>query len=105
VGEIIMAYFMVIAKQPPHHATEGAKVFVSGKLPKLPNFVKLKQILITADYKIVSYALYEVEDDKYFEGMKAINNRYVPYFEVEGYEYKLVPVLEMKDALGMVGLG
>jgi len=105
VGDIIMAYIMVIAQQPPHHATEGAKIFASGKLPKLPDFVKLKQILITADLKIISYAIYEVEDSKYFEGMKAINNRYVPYFEVEGYEYKLVPVLEMKDALSMVGLG
>jgi len=100
-----MAYMMVIAKQPPHHATEGAKVFTSGKLPKLPDFVKLKHLFITADFKIVSYALYEVEDDKYFEAMKAINSRYVPYFEVEGYEYKLVPMLEMKDALSMVGLG
>ncbi|MFW9938024.1 MAG: hypothetical protein ACFFD5_10265 [Candidatus Thorarchaeota archaeon] len=100
-----MAYMMVIAKQPPHNATKGAKVFTSGKLPKLPEFVKLLHIFITADFKIVSYALYEVEDDKYFEGMKAINNRYVPYFEVEGYEYKLIPMLEMKDALSMVGLG
>jgi hypothetical protein len=100
-----MAYIMVIAKQHPHHAIEGGQVFVSGKLGKLPDFVKLLHVFLNADYKIMSYALYQVDDDKYFEGMKAIVNRYVPYFEVEGYEYKLVPLLEIKDALSMIGLG
>ena len=96
---------MVIAKQEPHHAIEGGNVFASGKLGKLPDFVKLLHVFLNADFKIMSYALYQVDDAKYFEGMKAIINRYGPYFDVEGYEYKIVPLLEIKDALSMVGIG
>ena len=100
-----MAYFLVIAKVPLEHSKEGGKAFTSGKLGKLPEFVKLKHVFVSADFKVTTYAIYEMDEDKYFEGIKALGTRYVGYNEVPGYEYKMVPLLEMKDALSMVGLG
>ena len=40
-----------------------------------------------------------------FEAMKAINKRATGYFAIEGATFKLYPLMEIKDALALVGLG
>lgn len=87
---------------PQHKSADVGKTFL--KLPKLPDFVKTLHTFISADGKPTYYSLYEVPDEKYFEGIKAIITRYTGYREVEGYEYKLIPILEAKDTLAMIGL-
>jgi hypothetical protein len=98
-----MAFIIVIGNFPPHKGTEVGKLFL--KLPKLPDFVKTKYVFIASEHKVGFYSIYEVPEDKYFEGIKAISKRYTGYNTVEGYEWKLVPVLESKDALALLGLG
>lgn len=97
-----MAFILVTGEFPPHKASETGKTFL--KLPKLPDFVKTLYVFLSAGGKTTFYSLYEVPDEKYFEGIKAIIQRYTGYREIEGYEYKLVPLLEAKDALPMIGL-
>ena len=73
------------------------------KLPKLPDYVKTEHVFVSPDLKTSFYSVYELPEDKYFEGMKAIVKRYTGYNEVEGYEYRIVPVMEAKDALALIG--
>ena len=98
-----MAFIIITGHFPPHRSTEVGQLFL--KLPKLPDFVETKHVFVTSDLKTSFYSLYEVSEDKYFEGIKAIVKRYTGYNEIEGYEYRIVPVLEAKDALALLGLG
>ena len=99
-----MVYILVTAIYPPSKGVEIAKVWLSGKQPKYPDFIKRVHQFVTADFKAKSYALYECEDDKIVEGMKAIGARYVHYASIEGYEYKVELLMEAKDAMKLVGL-
>ena len=94
---------MVNSYFPPHKSKEIGQVF--GKLPKVPDYVKIVNILVTQSENIKVYALYEVEEDKYYDGIKAIGQRYVPYHEVEGFKYAIEPVLTVREALALIGLG
>ena len=40
-----------------------------------------------------------------FDGYKALSERLTGYFDVPGIEFQLYPLLEVKDALKLVGLG
>ncbi|MFW9773812.1 MAG: hypothetical protein ACFFFB_15245 [Candidatus Heimdallarchaeota archaeon] len=89
---------------PAHVGKDVGKLFVS--LEKLPDFVKTEHVFNTAAGEITFFSIYQIADEtRYFEGLKAIIKRYTGYMDVVGYKYHLYPVLEAKDALGMVGLG
>jgi len=81
-----------------------AKIWLSGKQPKYPDFIKNVYLFVTPDFKSKNYALYECEDDKIVEGIKAIAARYVHYTRIEGYEYKIELLMEGKDAVKLIGL-
>ena len=98
-----MAFIIITGHFPPHKGTEVGQLFL--KLPKLPDFVETKHVFIASDLKLSFYSVYEVPEDKYFEGIKAISKRYTGYREIEGYEWRLIPVLEIKDALALIGIG
>jgi len=99
-----MAYIVVTGTFPGHVASEIGKKFI--ELPKLPDFVKTEHVFNTADKKYRFFTIYEItEEDKYFEGLKAIINRFAGYREIKGYEFTIYPVLEAKDALRIIGLG
>jgi len=99
-----MVYILITAIYPPSKAVELAKIWLSGKQPKYPDFIKRVHQFVTADFKSKAYSLYECEDDKIVEGMKAIGARYVHYASIEGYEYKVELLMESKDAMKLVGL-
>lgn len=97
-----MPFILMTGSFPQHKAADVGNTFL--KLPKLPDFVRTIYVFLSAEGKSTFYSLYEVPDDKYFEGIKAIITRYAGYREIEGYEYKLIPLLEARDALAMIGL-
>jgi hypothetical protein len=98
-----MGFVMVSSHFPPSQSKEIGQVF--GKLPKLPEYVKIVQILVTQSEDIQVYSLYEVEEDKFYDGIKAIGQRYVPYHAVEGFKYKIETCLTVREALALIGLG
>jgi len=99
-----MAYVVVMGSFPAHVGMEVGKKFT--KLEKLPEYVKIEHIFNTAAGETTFFAIYKVEDDsKYFDALKAIVKRLSAYNDIVGYKYTLYPVLEVKDALSMVGLG
>ena len=96
---------MLMLKTSPNEVTKSGEIFTTGKLPKLPDFVKRVNTFITVDDNILSFSIYEVPDEKMFDGYKALSERLTGYFDVPGIEFKLYPLLEVKDALSLVGLG
>ncbi len=100
-----MAFIMVTATYPAHKAEELGKAFVSGKAPETADFVKRINIFTVADFDIKIYTLYEVPEDRYYEGLKSIANRYAGYRDIEGFKYKIEPLLTAQEALPMIGLG
>ena len=99
-----MVYFLLMLKTSPNEVTKSGEIFATGKLPKLPDFVKRVNTFIAVDDNILSFSIYEVPDERMFEGYKALSERLTGYFEVPGIEFKLYPLLEVKDALRLVGL-
>ena len=89
---------------PLEDAEEIGKLFVSGKLAELPDFVKRVNLLVAADGEVKVYSLYEIQDDKVPEGFIAITKRLAGYRVTKGVRYKIEPVLEAKDALALIGL-
>ena len=99
-----MAYILVTATYPPNKGIELAKIWLSGKQPKYPHFIKRIHQFVVADNESKNYALYECEDDKIMESMKAILSRYIYYSVVEGFRYKTELLMEAREALKIAGL-
>ena len=96
---------MVTSIYPPHKAEEVGQAFVGKKVPEVADFVKRINIFVASDYDTKIYALYEVPDDKVYEGLKSISTRYAGYRIIEGFKYKIEPLLTVQEALPMIGLG
>lgn len=99
-----MTFFMVTATFPPDKAKGVGKIFSSGKLAKLPPFVKRISIFVVPEGNIKTYAIYKCEDEKAHEGYKAIAERYTGYYELEGWKHKIEHLLTPNEALPMIGL-
>ena len=97
-----MVYVMVTVKYPPHKTQEVLDVYLSGKAAKYPDFVKRIHQLIVSDYNFKSYNLYEIPEDKLYQGIKAIGKRYSTYVAVEGYKYKIEPLIEGSEAIQLI---
>ena len=101
-----MVYFLTITSFPGDKSEEIGKLLP--KLPKLPDFVKPPQLFTTVSNdngRIKAYGLYEVEDGKSHEGYVAIAKRLTGYFDVEGMDYKIEPLMSIREALTLLGLG
>jgi len=100
-----MAFIMVTSKIPPHKTEEVGQAFLGKKAPDIADFVKRVNIWVVADYETKTYALYEVPNDKMWEGYLSIATRYAGYRMIEGYKYKIEPLATIQEALPMIGLG
>ena len=99
-----MAFIMVTSTFPPHKSEEVGKIFTTNVLPKTADFVKRINIFVLADEKTKVYALYEIPNDKLFDGMVSIATRYAGYRAVEDFEYKIETLMTIREALPMIGL-
>ena len=100
-----MAFIMVTSKVPPHNTDGVGKAFLEKKVPDVADFVKRVNIWIVADYETKMYALYEVPNDKMWEGYLSIATRYAGYRIIEGFKYKIEALATVQEALPMIGLG
>jgi hypothetical protein len=94
-----MVYVMSKVKYPPHVADDILKFYLSGKAPKYPDFVKRSHQWVTPDYKIKIYNIYEIPEDKLYEGMKGIAKRLNAFTKFEGYVYKVMNLMEGSEAI------
>lgn len=74
-------------------------VYLSGKAAKFPDFVKRIHQLIVSDYNFKTYNIYEIPEEKLYQGMKAIGKRFSTYITVKGYKYKIEPLIEGTEAI------
>jgi len=94
-----MVHIMVSSTSPPHKTSELLKVYLSPDKPKYPDFIKKIHNWGTIGPNARTIAIYEVDDDKVYEGLCAIANRYKVYTAVEGYTYEAEVLIDEKDAL------
>lgn len=97
-----MIHVMVTAKYPPHIYQEVLDVYLSGKAAKYPDFVKRIHQWVTSDYDIKVYSVYEIPEEKLFQGLKAIGRRFSTYITVKGYKYKVEPLIEGSEAIELM---
>jgi len=100
-----MAFIMVTSKFPPHKSVEVGQAFVGKNIPAVADFVKRINIWVVADFVTKVYAIYEVPNDKMWEGYLSISTRYAGYRTVEEFKYKIEPLATVQEALPMIGLG
>jgi hypothetical protein len=96
---------MTVASYPAHNSIELGKILP--KLSNLPDFVEQKDLYMTASNdngEIKTYGLYECPDDKVYEGFIGITKRLTSYFVVEGFKFKIEPLLTVREALPLLGL-
>lgn len=97
-----MVHILVTARYPAHLAMEMVNVYLSGKQPKYPDFVKKIHQWAVMDNEVKTYAVYEMPDDKVYEGLLAIGKRFTAYTNIKGYKYKPEILIEEKDVLSMI---
>ena len=95
---------MVTFTYPPEKAKEVGEAFLSGKAPKLPDFVTQEKVFVVLDEEVKNYVIYEVENEKAHEGLIAITNRFTGYFSIKGSKFKIEHLLTTREALPLIGL-
>ncbi len=94
-----MVHVMVKVKFPQHKVEESLKFYLSGKAPKYPDYVKRIHQWFVSDYNIKLYNIYELPEDKLYEGMKRIGDRFSAYAAMEGYKFKIEPLIEGSELI------
>jgi len=99
-----MAFFMVTFTYPPNKAKEVGEAFLSGKAPKLPDYVTQEKVFVVLDTDVKNYIIYEVKDINAHEGLIAITKRFTSYFKIEGSRFKIEHLLTTRESLPLIGL-
>jgi len=95
-----MVNVMSIVKYPPHIAEDLVKFYLSGKAPKYPEFVKRVNQWMASDYEFMTYNIYEIPEEKLYEGVKGITKRLSAFaLEFEGYKFKVQLLVTGTEAL------
>ena len=94
-----MVHVMVKVKYPYHKTEEFLKFYLSGKAPKYPDYVKRIHQWLGPGYNVKIYNIYELPEDKLYEGVKGIAKRFSAYAAFEGYKFKIEPLVEGSEAI------
>jgi hypothetical protein len=97
-------HFMVITSQPLKSSIEAGKVFVKGLENPMPHVNMVGMWLSYGGEGITNYMVVEMEKGYEDEGIKALGDKLVPYYDIEGYKVNIIPVLKPDEALTMIGL-
>ena len=94
--------FLLTIYYPSHTVNKIANKF---KPEKLPDIFKRWQIYTTAGDKngMKAYHLIMSERGKSDEALIYIQKGLVPFFEIEGYEFRLEILMGLKDSFGLIG--
>lgn len=100
-----MGFIMVTSRVPLHNAEGVGQAFLAKKVPEVADYIKRLYIWVVSDYETKMYAVYEFPNEKMVDAMISISTRYAGYRTVEGFKFKIEPLIEVQDALPMIGLG
>lgn len=90
---------------PPECAPDMAKRFLEA--PQVPDFINRQGPFITADIStgINSLSLWDMENEKLADGLKAAGDYMATFFGVPGFNYQIKPYYAVEEALKMIGMG
>ena len=91
---------------PPNKGIEVGKLFARAVKKPLPSCLKRVNVLVTAagEEWFKALAIYEVEDAKVGEAMKALVEYEAQFICIEGYRYQVDLMLDAKEALPLIGI-
>jgi hypothetical protein len=101
-GEIQLVNVMSIVKYPPHIVEDVLKFYISGKAPAYPNFVKRRDQWVVSDFHYKTYNIYEIPEEKLYEGIKGIAKRLSAFARFEGYVWKIEILTKGSEAIDMM---
>ena len=93
--------FLMTIWYPLHKSRELRKIFVKQLAKQQPEYIKKWQIFFTNDGPngAKAYHLIMVEPGHVDEAAFFINQMNAPMFDVEGFSFKIEPLLGVSDAL------
>ena len=93
--------FMLTIWCPVHKRAEAGKTFLETTKNPLPDFIKKWQIFGVVDGKdgMKAYELIYVERGKSDEFLSHVTKALIPFTKIEGYTWKIEPLLTVKDLL------
>ena len=99
-----MAVFIITSWNPFHKVDEVRKIMA--KLPKLPPYIKKWHTFTAADGNkgVKGYGIVYIEQGKADDAMIYISKLLSEFAEVEGYTWKVEPVLSVRDTVKMDAL-
>lgn len=100
-----MVFILVTSRVPLQNAEGVGQAFLAKKIPEVADFVKRVNIWVVSDYETKMYALYEAPNEKLYDAIISISTRYAGYRTIEGFKFKVEPLITVQDALPMIGLG
>jgi len=80
-----MGFILVTSRVPLHNAESLGQAFIGKKVPEVADYIK--------------------PNEKMVDAMISISTRYAGYRIVEGFKFIIEPLIEIQDALPMLGLG
>ena len=97
-------FLLVRSIWPSHKQTEVMEAF--NKMPRTPEFVKSLGTYNRPDIEhgFEAYAIFELEAGKENEGLQELSRSMVPFFDIEGFRYRIETVMSVEEAIPMLGL-
>jgi hypothetical protein len=91
---------------PPEKATEIVTRYINRVDTPVPPFLKRVNSLLAAGgeegCKILT--IYEVDDGNVADGVRELVRHYLQYRDVEGFRYRVEPMLTVEEAIPLLGL-
>lgn len=99
-----MGIYMLTLWAPFNKMQDMAKI--TSKITKLPPYIKKWQILSTADGKKggKSYGIIYIDDNSIAEAQLYISKVMSLYYDIEGFTWKVEPVMSQRDIVKVPGI-
>ncbi len=90
---------------PAESASDMAKRFLEA--PQIPDFMTRLGPYFNSTFNedITGFSIYELDKSKVAEGIEFMGNYLAIFFGVPGFKYEIKTLLEIDEALKMIGMG
>ena len=98
-------YVMILSTYPNDKLVDVLKTYKKST-ENTPPYIKTIGVFGKADLETGTkgYALYEIDDDKAYEGIREMTIRMIPFFQIQGYKYELTTLASADDAIETLGI-
>jgi len=100
-------FVMMTVTYPPDKTVEVAKRYLKAQQENpLPAFIKTVGTFVKSSLEagLMTIGIYELEAGKENEGLQELSRSMVPFFDIEGFRYRIETVMSVEEAIPMLGL-